>query len=149
MVGSTQQLVKLGEESWKELLDRHDDLLSGAIQEQGGIVIKHTGDGFFAAFAAPEAAVEAAVGIQRATEGEEFTVRIGVHSGEALKRGSDYTGRGVNVAARIGALASAGEILVSTDTVDGADVPYTICEQRTAELKGFDEAVPIAAVSWR
>jgi class 3 adenylate cyclase len=149
IVGSTQQLVTLGEEKWNERLDRHDEAVTAAIRDTGGTVIKHTGDGFFAAFDTPGAAVEAAVRIQRAIEEEEFTVRIGVHSGEALKRGSDYTGRGVNVAARIGALANAGEILVSVDTLEGAEVPYGLCEQRSAELKGFEEPVPIAALDYR
>jgi class 3 adenylate cyclase len=148
IVASTEHLVKLGEEKWNELLDRHDGLLDAAIRDQGGSVIKHTGDGFFAAFATPAAAVEAAVQIQRAVEGEEFAVRIGVHSGEALKRGTDYTGRGVNVAARIGALAGAGEILVSTETLEGTRVAHGLSSQRTEELKGFDEPVPIAAVCW-
>ena len=80
---------------------------------------------------------------------EVFSVRIGLHSGEALERGSDYTGRGVNVAARIGALAGAGEILVSTETLDGSSSPYALSEPRTAELKGFEEPVPIAAVEYR
>jgi class 3 adenylate cyclase len=148
IVGSTEQLLKLGNEKWNELLDRHDELLRTAIRGHGGTVIKHTGDGFFAAFPTPADAVEAAVQIQRAIAGEEFTVRIGVHNGEALKRGSDYTGRGVNVAARIGALAGAGEILVSRDTLEGAAVPYELSEQREAELKGFEEPVPIAALCW-
>jgi class 3 adenylate cyclase len=149
IVGSTEQLLTLGEERWNELLDRHDELLTAAISDHAGTVIKHTGDGVFAAFAAPADAVEAAVQIQRAIGGEAFAVRIGVHSGEALKRGSDYTGRGVNVAARIGALAGGGEILVSTETLDGASLPYALSETRAAELKGFDEPVPIAAVGWR
>lgn len=149
IVGSTQHLVKLGEEKWNELLDRHDELLTAAIREQGGSVIKHTGDGFFAAFPGPAEAVEAAVRIQQAIADEPFKVRIGLHSGEALKRGSDYTGRGVNVAARIGALGGAGEILVSTDTLDGVATPYGLSSQRSAELKGFAEPVPIAALCWQ
>jgi class 3 adenylate cyclase len=112
-------------------------------------VIKHTGDGFFAAFPGPAEAVEAAVRIQQAIADEPFKVRIGLHSGEALKRGSDYTGRGVNVAARIGALGGAGEILVSTDTLDGVSTPYGLSSQRSAELKGFAEPVPIAALCWQ
>jgi class 3 adenylate cyclase len=78
-----------------------------------------------------------------------LSVRIGVHSGEALERGSDYAGRGVNVAARIGALAGDGEILVSAETVEGGKVPYRIEDAREAELKGFAEPVPIAAVRWK
>jgi class 3 adenylate cyclase len=148
IVDSTRLLETLGQDKWKKQLDRHDALLTQAIRQAGGDVIKHTGDGFFAAFDAPAAAVEAAVQIQRALEDEIFAVRIGLHSGEALERGNDYTGRGVNVAARIGALAGAGEILVSTETLDGTTSPYELSEPRTAELKGFAEAVPIAAVNY-
>jgi class 3 adenylate cyclase len=149
IVDSTKLLDALGHEKWKRLLDRHDELLGKAIREQGGEVIKHTGDGFFAAFDEPAAAVEAAVHSHRALENEYVSVRIGIHSGEALERGSDYTGRGVNVAARIGALAGGSEILVSTETLEGVNVPYALSDVRAAELKGFEEAVPIAAIRWR
>jgi len=147
IVDSTKLLEALGEK-WKQQLDRHDELVSAAIRQNGGDVIKHTGDGFFAAFETAPAAVEAAVAIQRALADEIFAVRIGIHSGEALERGSDYAGRGVNVAARIGALAGAGEILVSTETLDDSSVPYGLAEPRAAELKGFAEPVTIAAVRW-
>ena len=112
-------------------------------------MIKHTGDGLFAAFDSAAAAVEASVQIQRALDDEFVTVRIGIHSGEALERGNDYTGRGVNVAARIGALAGGGEILVSTETLDGTAVAHPVSAPRAVELKGFAEPVPIAAVDWR
>jgi len=149
IVDSTKLLEALGQEKWKKLLDRHDALLTGAIEEHGGDVIKHTGDGLFAAFDSSAAAVEASVQIQRALEDEFVTVRIGIHSGEALERGNDYTGRGVNVAARIGALAGGGEILVSTETLDGTAVAHPVSAPRAVDLKGFAEPVPIAAVDWR
>jgi class 3 adenylate cyclase len=149
MVDSTKLLDALGEQKWKKLLDRHDELLGAAIRGGGGEVIKHTGDGFFAAFDTAAAAVEASVQIQRALSDELFEARIGIHSGEALERGSDYTGRGVNVAARIGALAGGGEILVSAETLDGVPVPYTVCDERTEMLQGFNEPVPIVAVRWK
>ena len=148
IVDSTKLLEALGQEKWKKLLDRHDAVLGAAIEQEGGEVIKHTGDGFFAAFETPSSAVEAGVRIQRALDDEFVTVRIGIHSGEALERGSDYTGRGVNVAARIGALAGGGEVLVSSETLDGVAVPYALSDLRVAELKGFAEPVPIAAVRW-
>jgi len=149
IVDSTKLLDALGEKKWKILLDRHDKVLTGAIRDHGGEVIKHTGDGIFAAFETAGNAVSAAVDIQRALSDEVISVRIGVHSGEALERGSDYAGRGVNVAARIGALAGDGEILVSAETVEDGMVPYRLTDRRDAELKGFAEPVPIAAVRWR
>lgn len=149
IVDSTKLLDALGDAKWNKLLDRHDGLVKEAIEDQGGEVIKHTGDGFFAAFGSPAAAVEAAVRVQRALEDEPVRVRIGLHSGEALERGSDYAGRGVNVAARIGALAGGGEILVSSETLDRAPVAHPLSAPRIVELKGFEEAVPIAAIGWR
>ena len=74
-------------------------------------------------------------------------MRIGLHSGEALGRGSDYVGRGVNVAARVGALAGAGEILASAETVAGG--AYAVSPPRLEELKGFAEPVQVVGLEWR
>jgi class 3 adenylate cyclase len=49
----------------------------------------------------------------------------------------------------VGALAGAGEILVSRETLDGVAVPYRVSEARQAELKGFDVPVDVVAVDWR
>ena len=103
-------------------------------------MIKHTGDGFFAAFDKPAEAVAAAVEIQQSIADEPFKVRIGLHSGEALVRGSDYSGRGVNVAARIGALADAGEVLVSTDTLDGVETPFGLLVAALGRAEGLRRA---------
>jgi class 3 adenylate cyclase len=149
IVDSTKLLDAMGDEKWGKLLDRHDALLRRAIEERHGEVIKQTGDGFFAAFDTPAAALDAAAGIQRVLDDEFVSVRIGLHSGAALERGNDYAGRGVNVAARVGALAGAGEILVSRETLDGVAVPYRVSEARQAELKGFDVPVDVVAVDWR
>ena len=137
-----------GASSWP----RHDRRLRELIEDAGGEVIKHTGDGYFAAFLSVIAALEAATAIQRALdEDEPFApdVRVGVHSGGAFHRADDdYAGQGVHMAARIGALAGAGEILVSVDSLDpGSRV--RLKERRAEVLKGFDEPVELAAVDWR
>ncbi|MBW3593028.1 MAG: hypothetical protein KY396_04985, partial [Actinobacteria bacterium] len=154
VVGSTKLLETLGEEKWKKLLSRHDALLRERIQDAGGEVIKQTGDGFFAAFATPKAAIEAGIGIQRALADEVFApdVRVGVHTGGAFHAGGDFTdygGQGVHAAARIGALAGGGEILVSRDTLDGIGTSFRLSEPRTEELRGFDEPIELVAVDWR
>jgi class 3 adenylate cyclase len=151
IVDSTKLLEALGEEKWQKLLKWHDKLLRERIEETGGEVIKQTGDGYFAAFASPAAAVDAAVAIQRALDEEPIApdVRIGVHSGQAFHtEDDDYTGQGVHVAARIGALAGGGEILVSTASLHGA-TRFRLSESRPEALKGFSEPVEVATVSWR
>ena len=120
----------------------------------GGEVIKHTGDGFFAAFDSPKAAIEGAVGIQRALDAEVVApdVRIGAHTGGAFRSGgdvTDYGGEGVHVAARIGAAAGSAEILVSRETLDGFATAFRSSEPRTERLKGFDEPVEVVSIDWR
>ena len=154
IVDSTKLLETLGDEKWKKLLCRHDELLRARIVESGGEVIKQTGDGFFASFEQPKAAIEAAVGIQRALDGEVVApdVRIGVHTGGAFHTGpdfADYGGQGVHMAARVGAAAGAREILVSRDTLDGIRTTFRFSEPRQEPLKGFEEPVEVVSVDWR
>ncbi len=154
IVGSTKLLETLGDEKWKKLLARHDELLRKRIVESGGEVIKQTGDGFFASFEQPRAAVEAAIAIQRALDGEVVApdVRIGVHTGGAFVADGDFTdygGEGVHAAARIGAAAGAREILVSRDTLDGVSGAFRTSEPREEPLKGFEEPVTVVSVDWR
>jgi class 3 adenylate cyclase len=154
IVDSTRLLETLGEDKWKKLLGRHDELVRGAIDESGGELIKQTGDGFFAAFGSAKAAVEAAVAIQRALAGEIVApdVRIGAHTGGAFHTGTDaadYGGQGVHVAARIGAAAGPAEILVSRETLDGVTTPYRLSEPRAEPLKGFEQPVDVVSVDWR
>lgn len=154
IVGSTRLLEALGHEKWKRLLARHDQLLRERIVDGGGEVIKQTGDGFFAAFEHPTAAVHAAIAMQQALDAEVFSpdVRIGIHTGTAFATGSDlldYGGQGVHMAARVGAVAGAGEILVSGDTADSVRGLFRLSAARQAELKGFDEPAPVVSVEWR
>jgi class 3 adenylate cyclase len=63
-------------------------------------------------------------------------VRIGVHACEATRSGQGYRGRGVHVAARIGARSRAGEILVSRASLSDADASLVAGDPETVELKG-------------
>jgi class 3 adenylate cyclase len=154
IVDSTKLLEALGDERWRKLLAQHDRLVRGQIVERGGEVIKQTGDGFFASFDDPGGAIDAAVAIQRALRSEVFApdVRIGAHAGKAFKTGAsftDYGGQSVHVAARIGAAAGAGEVLVSRETLDGVETPFRLSEPRVASLKGFERPVEVVSVDWR
>lgn len=152
IVDSTKLVEVLGEEKWRKLLTWHDRRLRELIEQAGGEVIKQTGDGYFAAFQTPAAAVEAAAGIQRALDEHEPLapdVRIGMHTGGAFhKDDSDYAGQGVHMAARIGALAGGGEILASRDSLDGG-TRFRLSEPRLETLKGFDEPIELVSVHWR
>ena len=94
-------------------LAAHDEVLRGAIESHGGWLFKHTGDGVCAAFASPSSAVDAAVAAQRALE---LPVRMGIATGEAELRGTDYFGAVLNRAARVMAAGHDGQILLDDAT---------------------------------
>ena len=153
IVGSTSLAELLGDESWERLLRWHDDTLRALVAKSGGQVVNSTGDGFFVAFDSPRAGIDSAVAIQRAladhrrTSGFAIAVRIGLHSADANRRGDDFSGVGVHLAARVAALATGGEILATAETLaDAGDVASS--DPREASLKGLGAPVSVAAVSW-
>ena len=84
----------------------------------GGRIVKRLGDGLMASFVDAQSAVEAALDAQAAVAGIEIDgyqpkMRAGVHWGRPRKLGGDYLGVDVNIAARVGDAAKAGEVLVS------------------------------------
>jgi class 3 adenylate cyclase len=153
IVESTQAAGVMSEAKWRKVLDWHDSTLRGIFASHGGDVVKHTGDGFFVAFQSPKAAIEAAVAVQRALDehpGYAPDVRVGIHAGPAFIHGNgDYGGVDVHAAARIGALAGAGEILASRKTLHGAASPFAIADRGTQHLKGIPDPVEVVSIDWR
>ena len=123
IVKSTNLVEAIGDEAWGDLLQWHDQTLRSLFANHGGAEIDHAGDGFFVAFEQPASAIECAVAIQRTladhrrAHGFSPQVRIGLHTAKATRRGINYRGKGVHEAARIAALAEAGEILASQETL--------------------------------
>jgi ABC-type glycerol-3-phosphate transport system substrate-binding protein/class 3 adenylate cyclase len=119
--GSTRLLQSLGEGSVAVLADHHR-ILRKAAAEQGGREIDNQGDSFLFAFHRTNAALGAAVLAQRALyehpwpEGGEVRVRMGLHTGEPIIAEDRYVGLGVHRAARIGAVAHGGQVLLSNAT---------------------------------
>ena len=155
IVGSTKLAATIGDDAWKSLMRWHDDTLRSVIAAHGGEEIRHQGDGFVVSFDAPTAAIDCAIAIQqhlvehRKAHGFAPGVRIGVHEAAAMKRGLDYAGVGIHEAARIGALAGEGEILVTRPTLDGSERTYATGAARSVELKGIEGPVEVLPVSWR
>ena len=145
----------MGDEAWEDVLRWHDETLRSCLAKHAGEEVKHRGDGFFVAFDAPAGAIECAVAIQRALadhrrkQGFAPQVRIGLHTARATRRGRDYTGTGVNQAARIEALADGGEILASQETLTGEPTRFQLAEVRSVRLKGISKPVQVVAIEWR
>jgi class 3 adenylate cyclase len=137
LVSSTERAAVLGDERWKAVLNRHDDVARTMVSRGGGRVVKTTGDGVLATLPSARAALQAADQIRRALAADGLEVRIGIHVAEIEQRGDDIAGLGVHVAARIMSLATAGEVLVSgavPSAVAGTDVAFM--PRGTHQLKG-------------
>ena len=100
-------------EGMQAALAAHDEVLRSAIEAHGGFMFKHTGDGVCAAFSSPRAAVDAAIAAQRKLE---LPVRMGIATGEAELRESDYFGAVLNRAARVMAAGHGGQVLLADST---------------------------------
>ncbi len=121
--GSTSRWERFPE-SMLEVLMTHDALLLAAIEEHGGRMVSHTGDGLNAAFDDPAAAVEAAATIQRRMTATDWgavdglRVRAAVHVGPVVERNGDLHGWAFNVVARLNSIGHGGQTLLSADAVD-------------------------------
>ncbi|MEO7665782.1 MAG: adenylate/guanylate cyclase domain-containing protein, partial [Dehalococcoidia bacterium] len=153
IVKSTDLLNAIGDDAWNDLLAWHDQTLRALFVEHAGEEVKHGGDGFFLAFPDVASGVQCAVAIQqrltehRRSAGFAPQVRIGLHFAEATSRAGDYFGMGVNEAARIGAVAGGGEVLISVSSIVGTDFP--VSEVREMTLKGIKAPVKVASLDWR
>jgi pimeloyl-ACP methyl ester carboxylesterase len=137
IVDSTRRAAELGDASWRELLERHDETTCTEIARFSGRVVKHTGDGVLATFDGPTRALRCAATLAERIPELGIDIRCGLHTGECEIRGDDIGGIAVHIGARIAALAQAGEILVSgtvKDLVNGSGIAFQ--ERGTHVLKG-------------
>lgn len=150
--GSTSVSSRDGDHRALEVIARHDQIVREALAASGGREVKHTGDGILASFTHVSRAVDCALSIQ-----EEFAkigddrpggrVRIGIGAGEPVDRDQDLYGAVVNLAARICAHASPGQILVSAAVKELAiGKSLGFIDRGPIALKGFDEPIRLYQV---
>jgi class 3 adenylate cyclase len=147
IVGSTAHAAALGDRAWRQVLDRHDGIAQSAVSACTGRLIKRTGDGILATFDAPAHGLECAKALRAALAHAEIAIRAGVHTGEVELRGDDVAGIGVNIAARVAALAGSSEVLVSRtvrDLVAGGG--YAFASRGDHALKGVPGRWELLAV---
>jgi class 3 adenylate cyclase len=118
---STVLLRQLGSR-WGDALNAHRGIIRAAVAETGGEEMGTEGDSFFVVFRSAHQAVQAAVTAQRGLDaydwpdGHDLRVRMGLHTGEPERHGDGYIGEDVHLAARIGATANGGQVVVSETT---------------------------------
>jgi class 3 adenylate cyclase len=164
--GFTSLTERRGDRHALELLQHHDRILVGTIEEGGGgLVVKHIGDSIMAVFSEPSTAVERALAIQERIrtfnaerpDEEPLQVRIGLHMGQVAVENQtqlDLFGRHVNRASRVEGLADAGQIFLTYPVFDSARGWLASGAARTLAwkqhgsytLKGITEPVAIYEV---
>ena len=128
IVGSTERAAAVGDREWRKLVEAHDALVRRQLGLHGGTEVKTMGDGFLATFDGPARAVRCARAIRDGLRQMGIAVRAGLHTGELDRVDGDVAGMAVNIAARVGALAEADQVLVSStvkELVVGSELQFT------------------------
>ena len=148
MVDSTAHAATLGDRRWRELRERHDRLIRAQLARYRGREMDTAGDSFFALFDGPARAVRCASAICTSMSGLGVEVRAGLHTGEIQLNGDGASGIAVAIGARVGALAGAGEVLVSStvkDLVVGSGLEFE--ERGVHTLKGVPDGWRLFALA--
>jgi len=114
MVGSTERAVELGDRRWREVLRGYREAVRRELGRFRGREVDTAGDGLLATFDGPARAVRCACSVKEAVGPLGLEVRAGLHTGEVKLMGDRVAGIAVHIGARVGALADAGGVLVSS-----------------------------------
>lgn len=144
LVSSTALTEQQGDEAAQRILEIHDEVVRRALESNGGVEVKHTGDGIMAAFeSAVDAARCAGIVLDRLRR-ESVAVRVGLNAGEPVSRDGDLYGISVNLAARVCDAAEAGQALATAvvrDLTAGKGIRWG--SGHTISPRGFDHPVSV------
>ena len=155
VVGSTSLNEALGDQQWVRVRSAFRQLVRECADAHGGWEANTSGDGLLLRFPDPASAAGAATEIlrrfdrQRQETGFAPSVRIGIHSGDAVEEGDDIIGNVVNLAARVSDAADVDEILVTEHVADHLDSRHTTAGRGLHTLKGITRPRHLLAVVWR
>jgi class 3 adenylate cyclase len=127
IVESTKLAAEMGDQRWRDLLERHNSLVRVELNRFRGQEIDTAGDGFFAIFDRPTRAIHCACAIREAVASLGIAIRAGLHTGECEVLADKVSGIAVNIGARVMGQASPGEVLVTStvrDLVAGSDLHF-------------------------
>ena len=154
VVGSTGLNEALGDDGWVRVRARLQDTLRECFEREGGWEVNSAGDGILARFEHPNGAACAAVEIQRrlAHQREETgfapSVRIGIHSGDAVEVGDDLIGGVVNLASRVTGAGEPDQITVTEHVADHLDPSFDTEDRGIHSLKGVSRPRHLLTVRW-
>ena len=159
--GSTELYDRLGDTQAYSLVQEHFRILTRAVQQGGGAIIKTIGDAIMATFATPREGMQAAIAMMEGIEKFNHSIdqelnlglKIGLHIGSALvvnlDERLDYFGQNVNIAARVQGLAKSGEIWITESVYQEETIPAMLEEQgyqttqHAVTIKGVEKTTTV------
>jgi class 3 adenylate cyclase len=144
IVDSTGTATRLGDRRWREVLADHYTACRAQVDRSAGELVNTTGDGVVAIFDGPARAVRAAIAIQAVARASGIAVRAGLHTGECERLGDGLAGVAVHIAARVCALAGAGDVMTTgtvRDLVIGSMLAFE--PRGHHELRGVPDRWPV------
>jgi adenylate cyclase len=153
LVDFSSWALTAGDQATLELLRKVGVAEESCIRGHGGDVVKRIGDGLMAVFDEPRAAVQAAHEADAKVAALEIsgyrpTLRAGLHVGRPRRLGGDYIGVDVNIAARIAAAATGGEILASGQACARlGDDAFRVGRRRRFRAKGAPSDLEVYSVA--
>lgn len=140
LVDSTASSASVGDAVWHSTLDSHNRISAQLVNQNGGRIVKSTGDGLLAVFDDPSSAIDATCSMSKELAGIGLTIRAGIHSGQIeVHDDDDISGLAVNLAARIEHVAASGSVFTSSTVRElllGSD--YAFVDRGDFELKGIE-----------
>ena len=140
IVGSTEKAASMGDGAWRVLLGRQRETVRALIGRYRGHEVDTAGDGLLATFDGPARGVRCAQAIAEAMQPLGLEIRAGLHTGEVETIEGKVGGIAVHIGARVGALATPSEVLVSQtvkDLVAGSGLTFEDAGEH--ELKGVPD----------
>jgi class 3 adenylate cyclase len=140
IVGSTEHLAAIGDSRWRELIQRHHDIVRSALARWRGVEQDTAGDGFYATFDGPARAIRCALEVIERVHEIGLELRVGVHTGECTLIAGKVGGLGVAIGARVAAAALRSQVFVSQTVKDlVAGSGFTFEDAGEHELKGVPD----------
>jgi adenylate cyclase len=155
LVGFSSWALRAGDEDALALLRAVARAVEPAVLEHRGTIVKRLGDGLMAMFPSPQLAFDAAVDARQRIAAVEVAghrpkLRAGIHTGTPKAIGGDYLGVDVNIAARVAAAASGGEVLITEAA--GTRLPagtFDLRPKRRFKAKGAPKDLQVFAAMQR
>jgi class 3 adenylate cyclase len=137
IVGGTNKAAEIGDQRWRDLIERHHALVRKELARHRGVEQDTAGDGFYATFDGPGRAVRCALAVRDSLRALDLEIRAGAHAGECERIAGKVGGIATIIGARIRELAAPGQVLVSATVRDltvGSELRFE--DRGTHRLKG-------------